>query len=135
MATIPFDTLKMVDRLVEAGVPAPQAKVQTELLAEAISAEDFSITERFSNKHEVTQELLSIDIKLDKFESRTQIALDKLDSKIDKGIAELDSKIKVLDSKLDKSMAELKSELIRWVVSVGMLQFGLIAGLLLKLVH
>ena len=119
MATmsIPFDTLKMVNRLVKAGVPTEQAKVQTELLAEVISAEDSSIADRFSSKQDVTQELLSI-----------KAALEKLDSKID-------SKIENLDSKIDQSAAEVKSELIRGVVSVGVLQMALIAGLVLKLVH
>jgi peptidoglycan hydrolase CwlO-like protein len=114
---IPFDTLKMVDRLVKSGVPTEQAKAQTELLAEAISAEDSSIADRFATKQDVAQELLSI-----------KLALDKLDSKIDK-----------LDSKIDKSAAEVKGELIRWVVTVvgavGILQMALIAGLVLKLVH
>lgn len=110
---IPFDTLKMVDRLVKAGVPTEQAKVQTELLAEVIRAEDSSIADRFSSKQDVTQELSSL-----------KLALEKLESKIDR-----------LDSKIDKSGAEIKSELIRWVVSVGILQMALIAGLVLKLVH
>ena len=110
MTTIVFDTLKMVDRLVKAGVPTEQAKVQTELLAEVISAEDSSIVDRFASKQEVTQELLLIKAAIEK-----------------------------LDSKIDKSAAEVKGELIRWVVtvvvSVGILQMALITGLVLKLVH
>jgi len=110
---IPFDTLKMVDRLIEAGVPTAQAKVQTQLLAEVISAEDSSIADRFSSKQDVAQELLSI-----------KLLLEKLDSKIDKSTAEVRIEL-----------AGVKSELIRWVVSVGVLQMALIAGLVLKLVH
>jgi hypothetical protein len=116
--------MKMVDRLVKAGVPTEHAKVQTELLAEVISAEDSSIVERFATKQDMAatkqdlaQELLSI-----------KLVLEKLDSKIDA----LDSKF---DLKISASVAEVKSELIRWVVSVGILQMALIAGLVLKLLH
>lgn len=115
--SVPFDTLKMVDRLVKAGVPTEQAKVQTELLAEVISAEDASILDRFITKQDVAQDFLSV-----------KLALEKLESKIDQ-----------LELKIDKSAAEVKGELIRWVVtvvvSVGILQMALITGLVLKLVH
>lgn len=63
MTSIPFDTLKMMERLESAGFTNAQARVQIEVLA------------------------------------------------------------------------EVKSELIRWVVSVGVLQTALIAALLLKLTH
>ena len=43
--------------------------------------------------------------------------------------------IEKLDAKIDKSVLDLKSELIRWMVSVGILQMALIAGLVLKLAH
>lgn len=42
--------------------------------------------------------------------------------------------IKELDLKHDARLAETKSELVRWVVSVGLLQTALIAGLWLKLI-
>ena len=41
----------------------------------------------------------------------------------------------MINAKIDKSSAEVKGELIRWVVSVGLLQMALIAGLVLRLVH
>lgn len=43
--------------------------------------------------------------------------------------------LETLNAKIDRSAAELKAELIRWVVSVGLLQMALIAGLVLKLAH
>ncbi|NHZ67112.1 hypothetical protein [Massilia genomosp. 1] len=109
MTAIPFDTLKMVQRLESAGVPSDQAKVQAAVLAEVISAEDLSITERFSAKADVLAELAGIRASIEKMDTR-------------------------LDSKIDKTVAEAKAELVRWVVGVGMLQMALIAGLVLKLV-
>ena len=40
-----------------------------------------------------------------------------------------------IDLKINASTADVKSELIRWLVSIGILQMALIAGLALKLVH
>lgn len=47
----------------------------------------------------------------------------------------LDVKIGMLDLKIDKTASDVKSEFIRWVVTVGILQTVLIAGLLAKLAH
>lgn len=41
---------------------------------------------------------------------------------------------KELELKFDAKLAETKSELIRWIVSVGLLQTALITALLLKLI-
>lgn len=113
MTAIPFDTLKMAERFEGAGFSTAQAKVQAAVLAEVIGAEDASITERFSAKTDVAQELAAI-----------RALMEKMDSKID-----------TVDSKISISSAETKAELIRWVVSVGILQMALVAGLVLKLVH
>lgn len=83
-----------------------QAKMQAAVLAEVISAEGSSIAERFSGKQAVSQELVAIKAWPD-----------------------------MLHSKIDKIAAEVKGELIRWVVSVSVLQMALIAGLVLKLAH
>lgn len=45
----------------------------------------------------------------------------------------LDTRIREAELKNEVKLAETKSELIRWVVGVGMLQTALIAALLLKL--
>ncbi|HEX8613180.1 MAG TPA: hypothetical protein VF800_17970 [Telluria sp.] len=113
MATVPFDTLKMAERLESAGFSTAQAKVQAALLAEIISAEDSSIVERFSSKQDVSRELSGI-----------RSSIDKLDAKTDRTAAEAKA-----------SLSEAKAELVRWVVGVGLLQMALIAGLVLKLVH
>ncbi|MEC5163291.1 outer membrane murein-binding lipoprotein Lpp [Janthinobacterium sp. CG_S6] len=112
MAAIAFDTLKMAERLESAGMPAAQAKMQATVLAEVITAEDASIVDRFSSKQDVAVELAAI-----------KAGIEKLDSKISQSAAEF----KALNS-------DTKAELIRWVVSVGILQMALVAGLVLKLV-
>jgi hypothetical protein len=117
MTAIPFDTLKMVERLESAGVPTPQAKVQAAVLAEVISAEDASIAERFSGKTDVAQELAGMKAEVHALRS------------------EFKAEVQALRSEFKQGIAETKSELIRWVVSVGILQMALVAGLVLKLVH
>jgi len=112
MAAIAFDTLKMAERLESAGMPAAQAKMQATVLAEVMNAEDASIVDRFSSKQDVAVELAAI-----------KAGIEKLDSKISQSAAES----KALNS-------DTKAELIRWVVSVGILQMALVAGLVLKLV-
>lgn len=80
--------------------------MQATLLAEVIGAEEARFTERFSGKQDVAQELSAIRMSVEK-----------------------------LDSKIDQRAAEVKAELIRWVVSVGILQIALVAGLVLKFVR
>lgn len=52
---------------------------------------------------------------------------------MDSRIKETELKIELVRSELKRDLAETKSELIRWVVGVGLLQTTLIAALLLKL--
>ena len=114
MATRPFDTPRVVERLEGAGVPAEQARMHAsvfaDVLQQTISAEGECMAERFASKQETGAEFSQIEVSLEK-----------------------------LDAKIDTTAAELKSELVRWmvsvVVSVGVLQTALIAGLLLKIVH
>jgi hypothetical protein len=106
MATSHLDTLKMAERLEGTGVPAEQARMHALLLSEAL--DEAMRVEKTSIAECYVGKTEFCDVK---------VAIEKLDAKI---VA---------------STAELKSELIHWVVSVGILQFALISGLLLKLVH
>lgn len=45
----------------------------------------------------------------------------------------LDSRLREFEFKSEVKLAETKSELIRWIVSVGLLQTALITALLIKL--
>jgi hypothetical protein len=104
MTDVLFDTQKMVERLEGVGVPSAQARMHTVLLAEAIGAVEATIIERCASKEDVAQEFIRIRAALDTLESRFEARL-----------------------------TDVKSELIRWVVSVGILQMALIAALMLKL--
>ena len=48
---------------------------------------------------------------------------------------DLDVKIRELELKVAKEIAESKTEMIRWLIGVGVLQTALITGLLLKITH
>ena len=116
MSSITFDTLKFVERLEKAGIPREQAAAQVTVFAEMLTVEDERVNERYSTKQDALQH-----------ESGVETKLVQLDAKID-------AKFNQLDMKIDKSAAEVKAELIKWVVSVGVLQITIITALLLKLI-
>jgi hypothetical protein len=45
---------------------------------------------------------------------------------------ELKHDLAIIDAKLEAKIAETKAELVRWVVTVGVLQTAIIAGLVMK---
>ncbi len=61
-------------------------------------------------------------------EIRLMTEMKELESRLQKQIKEVDYRIHQVELKV----AETKSELVRWVVSVGLLQTSLIIGVLLK---
>lgn len=56
-------------------------------------------------------------------------ALQALDSRLQR----TDDKLAVLKAELEAKIADTRTEIIKWVVSVGILQSSLIAALLLRL--
>ncbi|MET0319346.1 MAG: hypothetical protein ABW069_01345 [Duganella sp.] len=117
-----------MERLEGAGFTNDQARTQAAVLAEVISAEHCAVADRYASKQDVAQELHPINA-----------SLESVNLNIDTSIAALHAKIgaslETLNAKIDKTAAEVKGELIRWVVSVGVLQMALIAALVLKLAH
>lgn len=112
---IAFDTQKMVERFQSAGFSADQAKMTTSILAEVIAEEDARIAERFSNKQDLTLELVGI---------RSDIHTLRL---------ELHQEVHTLRQEMKTMNADTKAELVRWMVGVGLLQMALVTGLVLKL--
>jgi hypothetical protein len=108
MADMLFDTQKMVERLESVGVPPVQARMHIAILAEVMSTLETVITERCASKDDI---------------ARLEARIDKLQAHIDN-----------IEVRTDAKLSDLKSELIRWVVTVGILQMALIAALVLKLV-
>ena len=117
---VPFDTLKMVERLEQAGVPLEQAKAQAAIMVDAFEAEDKRIAERFATREGVEQQLVGI---------RSDINDLRNEQKLIRG------EINQVKAELGKAISDSKAEMIRWVVSVGILQIALIAALVLKLVQ
>jgi hypothetical protein len=106
MATITFDTHAFIKRLKESGLSEAQAEVITQLQQEAVTT--------------------SLE------QARQTFHLDELALKHD--VKEIDLKIETLRADLRRELAESKAELIRWVVSAGILQTAIIGALLLSLV-
>ncbi|MEB0137603.1 MULTISPECIES: coiled-coil domain-containing protein [unclassified Undibacterium] len=139
MAAIPFDTQIMVEKLEKSGVPPEQAKVQTALLAELIQATDDSMSERFSAKQDVASELSKIAFELTSLrqEMKTESAHFRQEVKTELAYFRQEVKAELSQFKLSGETlnANTKADLIRYIVSAGILQGGLIATLILKLLH
>ena len=59
---------------------------------------------------------------------------DSADVATKEDVAALKKDIAIVEARLEVKIAETKADLIRWVISVGVLQTALIAALLLKLI-
>ena len=103
---IPFDTLKVVEQLENAGYSPQQAKAQASVLVDVLSEEAERVADKFATKSDSTQELANVKLEINN----------------------LRQEAKVMNS-------DTKSEIIRWVVGVSVLQMGLISALVLKIVH
>jgi len=106
MSTITFDTHEFIKELKNAGFSEEQAEAITRLQKAAVAT---------------TLEQARHDFELD--DVATKRDLKELEFKLEARIKDTELKI-----------AETKSELIRWVVSVGLLQTALVAALLLKII-
>ncbi len=104
-----FDSHKYAKRLMDAGVPAQAADVQAETMVEVMT------------------QVAAFSAKLDTQDGK----MDHMDAKIDV----LAAKIDTVEAKLDAKIADAKADLIRWMVSLSVLQLSLISALLLKLTH
>ena len=107
MTAVTFDTLQFVQRLTQAGVKEPQAVA----IAEAIRDVQASARTEF-------------DVKIEESSG-------KLATKEDLSVTAAKLEAKIAETKV--AIAETKADLVKWVGSVGILQFTLIAALLLKL--
>ena len=109
MTTLAIDTYALITKLKESGIPEPQAVAQIETITKAIDA---------------ALEQTRHDYDLDKIVTNKDL---------DARIKETELKIELVKADLKRDIAEAKSELIRWVIGVGLLQTTIIAGLFLKI--
>ncbi len=87
------------------------------------------------DKREMLEHESSLQRDIRESENRLEIRMKELESRMKEMETVLRKDIEILRAESKKDIAETKAELVRWVVSVGILQFILIAALLLKLLH
>ncbi len=116
MSTLTIDTYALVSKLKEAGIPEQQAVAQIEIITKTIDA----AIEQARHDYELDNLVTKRDLK------ELEVELRKLE-------VELRKDIEILRLETKRDIAESKAELIRWVVSVGVLQTVLISALVLKL--
>lgn len=112
----PIDSMKVVAQLTEAGVPERQAKAHASVLGEILRAQEIHIMAQVCSKDDLTSALAPVLSRLSALETRVTA----LEVTVPAAIAE--------------SAAKLKSELITWMIALGLLQGGLLTGLVLVLV-
>lgn len=105
MSTLSIDTYSLITALKDTGIPEQQAKAQIDAITQIVDA---------------AREQIEHDHRLDDVATK-------------RDIRELELKIELAKSELKRDIAETKSELIRWVVAVGVLQMTVLAALILKM--
>lgn len=116
MSEMRFDTEKMVEQLEDAGVPQAQARAHVSLLVNSITTNEASIIEHCASKQEVADQVTPIKAEFEKLRLHVDAEFEK----------------QRLDFKA--GLGDTRADLIKWVVSVGILQMALIAALVLKFV-
>jgi hypothetical protein len=122
MTTLTFDALQFVQRLKKAGIK----EVEAETIAEAVRDVHVSLEEKItesSARLATKQDLLITEAKIKETEAR-------LEGKIAETKAGLEARIAETKVEIEKT----KSDLVRWVVSVGVLQTAIIGALVMKLI-
>ncbi len=116
MTALTFDTHDIIKKFREKGLSEDLAELQVEAIKDVVKQAVSQVQHDYSLDDAVTNKDLDARIR----ETELKIEVVKADLKRD------------IES-VRKDMAEIKSELIRWVVGVGMLQVTLITALLIKL--
>ena len=152
-----FDSSQYAKRLHEAGLTQPVADIEAETMGEmgrylatlSAEAEKRDIVAEAARKEtdaKIDTAIAGLNARIDTatagLNARIDTATAKIDkvaielnAKIDKVATELDTKIFCLGAELRAQMSVNQGEMIRWVVTVGILQSALVTALLLKLVH
>ena len=126
MAAIILDTLAFANKLKAGGFSEQQAQTQAEAIAEIVERQ-------LVNHQDFDQHQADIKRDIHESETRLEIKIKELETVLRKDIALIRAETQRVIAETELGVAESKAELIRWVVSVGVLQFSLIAALLLKL--
>jgi len=100
MTSMAFDTLRYNRRLLEAGVPEPQAEVQAELMAEAFGF----YADNLLTKDHFTEVL---NARFSEFGALQDLRFAEQDAKFDKRLAAIDQRFIEQDAKFDKRFAAI----------------------------
>jgi chromosome segregation ATPase len=139
MASMLFDTQKMVEHWESTGVPSEHARAHTAVLAEGLNALEAAIVERCASKEDLRKLEAKLDARMDRLQSQIDINAADMNAKfaeVKAEFANMNAKLAEINARFaetDAKIANLRSELIRWMVTVGILQTALITALVLKL--
>lgn len=100
---LPIDTMKVVEQLTEAGVPEKQARAYAYVLLDSLNCQE---------RHTMMDACSKNDLKA---------ALAPIESRL----TVLESKVEALPASIAESIAKLKSEMLTWIISLGLLQGAL----------
>jgi chromosome segregation ATPase len=84
---------------------------------------------------QVRLEIREVESKLRKEIEQVRLEIREVESKLQKEIREVESRLQKDIRQIDVKIEKTRSDLVRWVVGVGLLQSSLIIGVLLKIAH
>lgn len=129
MNAIPFDTLKLANRLKAVGFTDNQAETIVEIQREASN----------ETLHHAIHDFHLDDIATKATLSEVEAALRRDVKEVERDIKEMETRlqhqIELLRADTGRQIAETKADLTRWIIGAGFLQTSLIIGVLLKIAH
>ena len=130
MTAVPFDTLKLADRLQSGGFSAEQARTVAGALAEAVTGSEIATKQDLANL--ATKDELRA-VKADVQAVKADIQAVKTD--IQALRAEVKADIQGVRSELQAGLAETKAEILKWMVGTIGVQTAAILGAAIAIVR
>ena len=96
------DTLAMVKKLRDAGVPQQQAEAEAEVISETAERVEDVVREEFVPKSAMREDFLALDARLTQMEAR----LDKRFSQLEVRMSQMEGGMKQMEARLDKRIAQ-----------------------------
>ena len=131
MSAIPIDTLQLAERLKEAGFTEQQAEVLTAVEAGLIES-------NIANKRDLKELETVLTWGVKELETALRRDMKEMEAALRRDVKEMEAALrrdmKEMELRLEVKVADAKADLIRWVVSAGILQTAIIAALLVNLV-
>ena len=103
------DTLAMVKKLRDAGVPQQQAEAEAEVISDTAERVEDVVREEFVPKSAMREDFLALDARLTQMESR----LDKRFSQLEVRMSQMEGGMKQMEERLDKRIAQSEARQAR----------------------